>query len=480
MEGVPIGTPSRSYYMKIIRRDPEFGYLDSELWLPKKYVSELQIRAALTFITPKDAIIGWKEEVAHYRVPRNFFSRMALPHLPYQIIDTRHKDYRSIPFKSSVVLDSKEPHERYQRDAVAALLRTEDGILCLRCGAGKTVVTLDAIAKAGGPALIIVSDKGLAQQWLKEIEKFLGIKAADVGRIGGEGAPFRWKGTAITIALVQTLARRASEGTLPPEMLKYFKIIVPDEAHLMGAPYFNKALPPFHGQIWALTATPTREDAFDSLLKHTVGGVVYSYLKPALKPVFVFKRLGTNPPFEKKEVRAATHDVAGNLHFGMLYGYLATDDVRCDEIADDVRYSLGRDRNILILTHSRAMIDSLEKRFPKAGVVHSDVPEKERLRRIRECNPVIAIMQLGKQALDKPELDTVYMCEPTTKKGALQQIMGRALRVFLGKKAPMIIIIEDVNITPMKLMCHKIRAVLARWPDHKGGKIPFKIIKPRE
>lgn len=467
--------------MKFIRREPGVGYLDSWLWLPKTHVSELQIHAALSYVTARerDAIAAWREEPHHYRVPRNYMMAPTLAHLPYPVFDSRFTDFPTVDLRSKVILDSREPGKTYQRDGCAALLRCDDGILCLRCGAGKTVVALHAAAQVKQPVLVAVTDKGLARQWMEEITQFLGVPEDEIGRVGGDGGSFDWEHP-ITVALVQTLASRVAERTLPPEMTRHFGVIIADEAHLMGAPYFNTAIPPFHGRRWGLSATPTREDGFDSLLKYTLGNVVYSYLTPDLKPMVYFKRLATKPNFAKRDVFEATHDIGKNLHFGKLFSYFSSVDSRTDAIAADIQTAMNEGRQILVLTHSRGMCDALATRFPQAGVCHADVKEKERIRRIRECNPVIAIMQLGKQALNKPKLDTLFVCEPFTKKGALQQTMGRVLRSFVGKKTPVVVFFEDVYIRPLSLMCNKLRMALSRWPTHKGGAIPFKIIKAKE
>jgi superfamily II DNA or RNA helicase len=271
-------------------------------------------------------------------------------------------------------------------------------------------------------------------------------------------------------------------GTLPVEMTRYFGVVLFDEAHLMGAPYFNTAAPPFHGRRWGLTATPTREDGFDSLLRYTVGSVVYSYLIPDLKPTVFFKRLPTRPNFNKLEVKELTHDAyKKQLHFGMLYSYFASHcDERTEQIVKEVKGAVAEGRQVLVLTHSRVMCEKLGELIPGAGVCHGGVKEDDRIRHIRECNPVIAIMQLGKEALNKPSLDTLFVCEPFTKKGPLQQTMGRVLRSFSGKKAPIVVFFEDVYIRPLLLMCNKLRQSLIRWPSFKGGSIPFKIIKVKE
>lgn len=467
--------------MKIIRREPRVGYLDSWLWLPKSHTSELQIGSALSYFSArnKESIMAWEDSQHHYKVPRNYICEATLGHLPYPVYDTRFTDFPKVDLQSRVVLDSREPTQTYQRDGSAALLAVQDGILCLRCGAGKTVVALHTASLIKQPVLIVVTDKGLARQWMEEIDQFLGIPESEIGRVGGDKGKFDWEHP-ITVALVQTLASRVAAGTLPIAMTRHFGVVILDEVHLMGAPYFNTAIPPFHGRRWGLSATPSRDDGFDSLLKYTMGNVVYSYLTPDLKPVVFFRRLATRPDFAKTATFKATHDKTQNLHFGKLYSYFGTDNKRTDEIAKEIRDAISEGRQVLVLSHSRTMVDALEARFPDSGVCHSDVREGERIRRIRECNPVIAIMQLGKQALNKPKLDTLFICEPFTKSGALQQTMGRVLRSFSGKKRPIVVFFEDVNIRPMTLMCNKLRKALIRWPEHKGGAIEIRVLKAKE
>lgn len=468
--------------MEFIIRDPEAAYLDTHLWLPKKYWSDAQLKSALQYFVPRtgELIETYQEVPNHFLVPRNFLSWGAFGSLPYPVYDARFTDFPLVEFNSKVILDAKEPDKTYQRDSYKALLSTYDGILTLRCGAGKTVVALHTAANVvgknvGHPILVVVSDKGLAKQWIEEIEQFLGIPEKDVGRIGGDRSPFRWEGTKITIAIVNTLAMKAQDGTLPRELPRYFGTIIFDEAHLMGAPFFNLAAPPFHGRRWGLSATPTREDGFDSLLNYTFGNVVYRYLTPSLRPFVYFRKLPTILDLSDEDVVQATHDSTRALHFGRLYDYFASLDDRVSKIAKDVQEAMTKDnRQVLILTHSRAMCDALAAKLPTAGVCHGGVGEAERLRRIKTMNPVIAIMRLGKQALNKPSLDTLYICEPFRKNGMLQQTMGRVLRPHAGKKEPVVVFYEDSQIEAMFKLCRKIRRSLSTWPEHKGGRIRFK------
>jgi superfamily II DNA or RNA helicase len=460
--------------MKLIRRHPDRGYFDTWLWLPRKFVSERQIQTALLYEGRNQEIIeGWREEPHHLRVPRNFYSPQTLSKLPYPVYDTRFKDFPRVKFQSSAKMDLKEPTKTYQREGCKALLGAHDGILCLRCGAGKTVVALHAAAQLGHPILVVVNEKSLARQWMQEINKFLHIPMDDIGQVGGDGASFDWRHP-ITVALVQTLATRAIDHRLPPEMTHYFGVIISDEAHVMAAPHFNQAIPPFHGKRWGLSATPTREDGFDSLLRSTMGEIVYTYLTPDLHPKVYFRQLPTRLDLSDPFVRDATHDVTKDFHFGKTYGYFAEHvPERTNVIVADIQEAISKGRQCLVLTHSRAMCDQLGANFPDGGVCYAGVKGAERVRRIENCNPVIAIMQIGKQALNKPSLDTLFISEPFRKEGVLQQTMGRVLRNFAGKKDPMVIFYEDVYITPLRKMCDAIRRSFSRWPKHKGGRVPF-------
>jgi len=464
--------------MHIVQRKPDLGYFDNWLWLPKSKISATQLQSSLSYDNARknEVLHAWVETPHHYKVPRNYYGLDTLAKLPYPVIDSRFTAFPRVNLQSRVVLDSLEEGQTYQQDGSNALLSTYDGILCLRCGAGKTVVALHTAAQHQVPILVVVTDKGLAAQWVKEIKWILGLEDEDIGRVGGDKGQFNWQ-KPVTVAIVNTLAKRAWDNSLPPEMLRHFGIILIDETHVMGAPWFNAAIPPFHGRRWGLSATPTREDDFNSLLTHTVGNVVYSYLMPDLRPEVFFRQLPTKLLVHKQEIFQLTHDVSGQFHFGKTYGYFANhDQARTETIVADIKNALSVGREVLVLTHSRDMCDVLGKYFDNAGVCHGGVSEVERARRVDECNPVICIMQLGKQALDKPKLDTLFVVEPFRKEGMLQQTMGRILRNEANKQQPVVFFYEDSGIKPLRLLCNKIRKAFARWPDIKGGRIPYKVI----
>jgi superfamily II DNA or RNA helicase len=462
--------------MDLLRRDPRKAYYNNVLALPKTHVSEMQLRGALTYelTGDKEPLRAWTTERDHFLVPRNYIPLEAFEQLPFGVVDSRLRRFPRAKFKTSVVLDYKNPHLTIQRDGVSALLNAYNGVLNLRCGAGKTVCAIEAVCRVGTPALVLVNNKGLAHQWIESILEFTDLKKEDIGFIGdGE---MKWQ-KAITLATVQTVAGMVRKGKLPREMVEHFGITLADEAHNTAGPaFFGLAVTPFHGRRWGLTATPRRGDSFDSLLQYTLGGVIYSYLEPELTPLIYFRRLPTKLNLKDKDCFTACTDVSGELHLQRVYGYLATREDRTKLIVEEIKAALKQGRQILVLSQSRPMLERLEREFPMAGVVHGGVDSREeRFRRIRECNPVIATSTLGKEALDKPKLDTLLVLEPYTKPGVLQQLLGRIQRPFPGKQRAMAVFYDDVHIKDMHKMCMKMRSLFSRWPDNQGGRLRWQV-----
>ena len=462
--------------LQLVKREEGVGYFDSHLWIPKSAASLEHIASLLTYEKDDESLVeAWEETTNHFKVPRNFMRHQALTRVPYPVYDARWTKFPSYKFESQVTLDFKEPDKTYQTDGCAALVNAFDGILSLRCGGGKTYTALHAAAQVGQPTLVIVNEKSLAKQWEASIQEALGLPKDQIGMVGGDKGRFDWQ-KPICIALIQTLAMRATDNRIPPEMIQHFGVTIVDEAHIAGAPFLNRAVPPFHGRRWGLSATPRREDGFDSLLTYTTGPVVYQYLLPNLRPSVVFRQLDTRLDTDDIEHFRGTHDRTGMFHHGKTYVWFAQEcRERTNQIVRDITEAKSKGRQILVLSHSRDMVELLGERIEGAGVCHGGVRGEERFRRIRECNPVIAVMQVGKQALDKESLDTLFVCDLSTKQGVLQQIMGRILRIFDGKKNPVVVFYEDRYIQPFRRMANRIRQLLRRWPDSMGGRIPYKV-----
>lgn len=110
-----------------------------------------------------------------------------------------------------------------------------------------------------------------------------------------------------------------------------------------------------------------------------------------------------------------------------------------------------------------------------AGLMIYKVDAEQRAALLKSKQVTFAIMKYGKEGLDERSLDTVVVCEPIADRGALQQLMGRALRPKDGKKEPVIDFLED-DVGPFIGMCKKLRGFLQMWPAEEGGPYTYELI----
>jgi superfamily II DNA or RNA helicase len=145
-------------------------------------------------------------------------------------------------------------------------------------------------------------------------------------------------------------------------------------------------------------------------------------------------------------------------------------------ILQEIHTAIRQGRHILVLSQSRAMVERLARDFPNCEV-HGDIqPRQERSRRIKECNPVIIMSRMGRQALDKPILDTLLVLDPNTRHGILQQLIGRIQRPHPDKQQPMVVFYEDHKVNTLHGMWMKVRSLLRKWPDDQGGALRWQNV----
>ncbi len=138
------------------------------------------------------------------------------------------------------------------------------GVVVLPCGAGKTIVGLNAMAALKRKTLILVTNITAARQWRREIVDKTTIAEDDIGEYSGECKEIK----PVTLATYQILTYRRKK-TDPFVHYEIFNqqnwgLILYDEVHLLPAPVFK-----FTANIQArrrlgLTATLVREDGHES------------------------------------------------------------------------------------------------------------------------------------------------------------------------------------------------------------------------
>lgn len=441
-------------------RDPNIGYRDTWLWLPKKHISVEVIKNSLTVpVSVKDDVVFvrlWRDSPYHLGVPRE---KIRVEDLAYPVVDLTPTSYEKVRFHSKVVLDYIHPELDEQKHAFADMIAASNGILNLACGKGKTVVALHHIAQRGVPALIINDKTHILQQWTREINRFL-VVPGEIGWIQGSPERWRWKHP-ITLASLKSLAMYADQ--VPPEMTSWFGTVIWDEIHHLSADEFSRTADLFYGARFGATATVERDDGGELLYLWHVGKVVHENLKQDVIPSITFFKSMTRLDMDDPDTFRSCTDRSGEIHIRRLASFVG---MRPEEIAfarSVIDEGVKRDRDILAVTLSKEHAQYLHELYPNSGVLHQGVPAKDRLDILKNSKLTFATIDMAKEALNKQRLDSLIILTEFSSRNILQQAMGRIQRYLDGKKQTKVIVIWHVNIRVMKNMGHKLMHHFKKW-----------------
>ena len=204
-------------------------------------------------------------------IPRGYMRQLILTCRrqgePFAIDDRR----RRLP---DMDFDFRGTLKPFQQAAVDIMISKDFGTLSAPTGSGKTVMALNIVAFRRQPTLVVVHTKDLADQWVDRIHSFLKIPRENIGKIGGGQ---KTMGKQITVALVQTLYKIASE------VAPHIGHLVVDECHRAPSRTFTEAVTAFDSMFMlGLTATPWRRDHLSRLIFWHLGDIHHEIEKSAL------------------------------------------------------------------------------------------------------------------------------------------------------------------------------------------------------
>ena len=311
-----------------------------------------------------------------------------------------------------------------QRQAVDNVLTRDSGLLEAGTGAGKTVMGLYIIAQRKQPALVVVHTKELLNQWIDRIESFLSIPRNEIGIIGGGNFSI---GTRITVAMIQTLVKKADQ------VAPYIGHIIADEVHRCPAMQYVKALSCFDARYrLGLTATPWRRDKLSKVIFWTMGDVTGRIDKQALVDQ------GNLCQAEVRWVKTEFSPFSdASAEYSKALSELTEDEARnrliCKTVAEHNGHGVS-----LILSDRKDHCSALQNILFDVHGIHAEVltgstNPKDRERIIAalqegECKYLIATGALIGEGFDLPGISTVFLGTPVKFSGRLIQYIGRALR----------------------------------------------------
>jgi DNA excision repair protein ERCC-3 len=306
--------------------------------------------------------------------------------------------------------------------------RGGSGVVCLPCGAGKTIVGMLAMARLGTHTLILCTNITAVRQWMRELLDKTTLREDQIGEYTGEAKELR----AVTCTTYQILTwRKHKSGPFPHFEIfdaRNWGLIIYDEVHLLPAPVFR-----FTAEIQArrrlgLTATLVREDAREDDVFSLIGPKKYDV------PWKVLEEQGWIASARCTEIRVEMPD---DLRIEYTVAPLRSQ-IR---LAAENPAKLGvvdrlverhRDDLVLIIGQYLSQLDELSERLG-APIITGRTPNRERERLYDDFrsgrNRLLIVSKVGNFAIDLPDANVAIQVSGTF--GSRQeeaQRLGRILR----------------------------------------------------
>jgi superfamily II DNA or RNA helicase len=434
--------------VRLPKLDPELAYITSSLFLPKKHIEEGPVRSALTFGMDEDgnARVLLRTHPHHLEVPRSFLTAAQIEALDIEVIDLRPRNYRQVTITPKDWFSFRE----HQVPAWDVMKDVDDGVLVLACGKGKTLMGWYKAADNGGPILFISWQKahlGSAEEELKRFFDFDGT----IGWIGD--GKMEWDRD-VVFCTVQTLSGKVLRGGLPPGFASHFATVIFDEAHHMSAQYFSNGADVALGARIGLTATDRRVDRLEGIYFTHLGPVFYRDLSQDLEPIFWIVDTNVDPTQEDEKEFL---DVTGQRNIPKIRSWLGSNPDRNAVIRGVLDHVLNLGRTPYGLSHAVDQVEWFHAQYPDSGCITGKVKKHdERLRQLNDFTPVFATMQIGSEAYNRKDLDTLLLMTPFAASDyaspAFQQSVGRIQRASPGKGVPWVFLFMDSSIEESKGM----------------------------
>lgn len=368
-------------------------------------------------------------------LPRGIGGRL-IKHLQNSKIEYRLQDDRlrlqTVEFKSSIQLRG------YQEKAVSELVKWRQGGIVAPCGAGKTMIMLEAMVRIGQPTLFIVHTKELLDQIIERACSVVDIKREEIGIIGDGSFTV---GERLTVALIQTLSKADLS-----EINDKFGAIFVDEAHHLAARSFFYPISMFTAlyRCW-VSATPNRSDGLTEMVFAAGGPIVHTILQSEVPTII-------------PELRVIETDFMGfSDEYTDLMSDLIKDGERNQLIVDTIsqestgNYSLVLSDRVEHLTILKIL---LKNALPSMTIeiLTGSMKKKERaevMERVKNKEvDILLATQLAREGLDITHLNRLFLVTPKKAAGAVQQEVGRIMRPSPGKESCIAYDFWD-NKTPM-------------------------------
>jgi superfamily II DNA or RNA helicase len=326
----------------------------------------------------------------------------------------------------------KVPLYDYQEEAVNIVKKEKCGILQAPCGSGKTQMGVSIAIDLNKKTLWLTHTKDLLMQSYERAAQYIDKKL--LGTITGGKVNI---GEGITFATVQTMAK------LDLTLYKYvWDVVIIDECHrLAGTPnsvtMFSKVINNLAAPYkYGLSATVHRGDGLIKSTFSFIGKVIHIVPESAVSD----RTIGVTIQRVNTGIRITDEclETDGTINYPALINYLVENQERSNFIAKILVENKEHSNFIMSdrLQHLKNIMQCLvDMGIPESKIRMIDGKTKKAIReqaledmRTGEANFIFSSFGLGKEGLDIPRLDRLYLALPKKDYTIVMQSIGRICR----------------------------------------------------
>ena len=295
------------------------------------------------------------------------------------------------------------------------------GLLELPCAFGKTILSLNIIAKLKKKTFIIVHKEFLMNQWIERIQEFL--PKARVGKIQGQIIDIDDKD--IVLGMLQSLSMKE----YPTSIFESFGFVIIDEVHHISSEVFSNSLFKIVTKyMLGLSATMNRKDGTTKVFKMFLGPILFKGERDEKRDVVV---RAIEYQVDDDDFNHEITDYRGNPAFSTMITKLCEYNRRSEFILRVLSDMLIENpaQQIMILAHNKSLLKYLHDAIQHRGLAtvgyYVGGMKEAALKQTETKKIVIATYSMASEALDIKTLTTLIMCTPRSE---IQQSIGRILR----------------------------------------------------
>ena len=440
--------------MNIIKRS---GFL-----IPKKYqhkpfysmIKEHLTRRTRNFQNSTyDINTFYLESDDYLLIPRMFPIKKYI--FDFEIDDIR-QDGEDIEIEHSII-----PRGDAQKRAMAKMLNSENCILQLSPGVGKTVISIHTIAVRKKKSFILVHRDALAEQWQNRLKTFTNLEDDDISRI--TSATFEKDLTKSVIIITSqtfiSLLKRNREKFLRSLHDANIGIFIADEVHTsIGAPTFSECSIHIPSKYtYGLSATPYRYDGNGDIIEYHLGEIfvdddVEGTMDVRVTAILLDYKIDT--PKRYTYIRWG-----GEFQRARYFNMMKKSETFL-RVVKGLLLKFKEERDLLCLSERIKLIDELYSWLPSDS--KSKFCGSAKLDQL-EYKMTFTTPGKCRDGIDAPQKDCVIMTSPITN---IEQLTGRIIRDHPNKKTPIVIDMIDYGCKEMSRTLHNRMKFYERknWP----------------